>query len=168
LTAVESNQDGSSALTSQQIDQVISGATGYLQYTKDGDEYLLAYTSVEKGGYICIIVVPLDEVLAAIPALEGRIDTATMQATMFILTITIGGILIAAAVAIAISNQITGPLQYLMDLATRNVAAMIKQEPLDTLDLRVDTTYTSKDDEIGELARAFQGMLDSIKEDESQ
>ncbi|MFX1416497.1 MAG: HAMP domain-containing protein [Promethearchaeota archaeon] len=28
-------------------------------------------------------------------------------------------------------------------------------------------TYTSKDDEIGELARAFQGMLDSIREDES-
>ncbi|MHA2303388.1 MAG: cache domain-containing protein [Candidatus Thorarchaeota archaeon] len=168
LTAVESNQDGGSALTSQEIDQVISGATGYLQYSKDGDEYLLAYTSVDKGGYICIIVVPLDEVLAAIPALEGRIDTATLQATMFILTITIAGIMIAAGVAVVISNQITGPLQYMMDLATKNVAAMIKQEPLDTLDLQVDTTYTSKDDEIGELARAFQGMLDSIKDDESQ
>ncbi|MHA2021527.1 MAG: HAMP domain-containing protein, partial [Candidatus Thorarchaeota archaeon] len=84
------------------------------------------------------------------------------------LTITIAGIMIAAGVAVVISNQITGPLQYMMDLATKNVAAMIKQEPLDTLDLQVDITYTSKDDEIGELARAFQGMLDSIKDDESQ
>jgi HAMP domain-containing protein len=54
-----------------------------------------------------------------------------------------------------------------MDLATRNVEAMIKEESLDSIDLRVDTTYISQDDEIGELARAFQGMLDSIKEDES-
>jgi HAMP domain-containing protein len=123
---------------------------------------------VDKGGYICIIVVPLNEVLAAIPALEARIETATLQATLFILTITVAGILIAAGVAVVISNQITGPLQYMMDLATKNVAAMIKQEPLDSLHLRVDATYTSKDDEIGELARAFQGMLDSIKEDESQ
>ncbi|MFW9807626.1 MAG: HAMP domain-containing protein, partial [Candidatus Thorarchaeota archaeon] len=38
--------------------------------------------------------------------------------------------------------------------------------PLDTGDLQVDTTFISKDDEIGELARAFQGMLDSIREDE--
>jgi HAMP domain-containing protein len=168
LTQVETNQDGSSALTALQVDQVISGATGYLEYSKDGDDYLLAYTSVEKGGYICIIVVPLDEVLAAIPALESRIDTATLQATMFILSITVAGIMIAAGVAVIISNQITRPLQYMMDLATKNVAAMIKQEPLDTLALQVDTSYTSKDDEIGELARAFQGMLDSIKDDESQ
>ena len=48
----------------------------------------------------------------------------------------------------------------------RNVSAMIKQERLDTDDLQVDTSYTGQDDEIGELARAFQGMLDSIREDE--
>jgi len=99
--------------------------------------------------------------------LEERIDAASQQALAFILAITVGGIIVAGAVAIVISNQITRPLQYLMDLATRNVEAMIKEESLDAIDLRVDTTYISQDDEIGELARAFQGMLDSIKEDES-
>ncbi|MFW9845676.1 MAG: cache domain-containing protein [Candidatus Thorarchaeota archaeon] len=168
LTQVETNQDGSSALTTDQVNQVKSGATGFFQYVKDGDNYLLAYTPVDKAGYICVIVVPLEEVLEAVPALESRIGTANQQATMFILTITVAGIVIAAAVAVAVSNQITGPLQYLMDLATKNVAAMIRQDPLDTLDLQVDTSYTSKDDEIGELARAFQGMLDSIREDESK
>ncbi len=53
-----------------------------------------------------------------------------------------------------------------MDLATRSAAARIRAEPLDTAELQVDQSYISKDDEIGELARAFQGMLDTIREDE--
>ncbi len=166
LRIIETNNDGSSALTPTQIEQITSGATGYLRYTKSGADYFLAYTNVEKPGWICIIVVPVAEVLEAIPALEDRIGAANLQASGFILTITAAGILIAALVALVISNQIVGPLQYMMDLATRNVAAMIRQDPLDTLELQVDTSYTSKDDEIGELARAFQGMLDSIREDE--
>ena len=85
-----------------------------------------------------------------------------------ILAITVAGIFIAGAVAVGVANQITGPLQYLMDLATRNVSAMIREEKLDTDDLQVDKSYMDKDDEIGELARAFQGMLDSIKDDDSQ
>ncbi|MHA2433222.1 MAG: cache domain-containing protein [Candidatus Thorarchaeota archaeon] len=162
---VESNNDGSP--TNLNVDQVVSGQTGALEFTKDGDDYLLVYTPIGKANWICVIVVPLDEVLEAIPALESRIMAANTQATFFILSITVLGILVAASVAVAISNQITRPLQYMMDLATKNVTAMIRQDPLDTLDLQVDVTYTSKDDEIGELARAFQGMLDSIREDES-
>jgi len=165
LVNVESNNDGSP--TDLNVDQVVSGSTGSLQFTKDNDDYLLAYTPVGKANWICVIVVPLDEVREAIPALEARIASANTQATLFILSITVIGILVAASVAVAISNQITRPLQYMMDLATKNVTAMIRQDPLDTLDLQVDVTYTSKDDEIGELARAFQGMLDSIREDES-
>ncbi len=164
LANVESNTDGSP--TDLNIDQVVSGSTGSLQFTKDNEDYLLAYTPVGKANWICVIVVPLDEVREAIPALEARIMSANTQATLFILTVTVIGILVAASVAVAISNQITRPLQYMMDLATKNVTAMIRQDPLDTLDLQVDVTYTSKDDEIGELARAFQGMLDSIREDE--
>lgn len=165
LANVESNTDGSP--TDLNVAQVVSGATGSLQYTKDGEEYLLAYTPIGKANWICVIIVPLDEVLEAIPVLEARIAGANSQATLFILTITAIGILVAAGVAVAVSNQITGPLQYMMDLATKNVTAMIRQDPLDTLDLQVDVTYTSKDDEIGELARAFQGMLDSIREEDS-
>jgi HAMP domain-containing protein len=80
--------------------------------------------------------------------------------------ITAVGILVAGIVAVAISNTVTKPLQYLMDLAERNVAARIRDQPLDTTDLQVDQMYIAQDDEIGELARAFQGMLDSIREDE--
>ncbi|NHJ14560.1 MAG: HAMP domain-containing protein [Candidatus Thorarchaeota archaeon] len=166
LRIIETNADGSPALTIDQVAQIASGATGYLRYTKDGEDYILAYTAVEKPGWICAIIVPVSEVLEAIPALEARIAEANSQASFFIITITIAGIVIAGGAAVAIANQVVGPLQYLMSLATKNVAAMIRKDPLDTLDLQVDTSYISKDDEIGELARAFQGMLDSIREDE--
>jgi HAMP domain-containing protein len=145
---------------------VTSGVSGSLRYTRDSSEKILVYTPVGKGGYICVISVPLEEVLEAIPPLEARIAAANAEAAQFILFVTIGGILIAGIVAVSISNTITRPLQYLMDLATRNAAARIRDEPLDTAELQVDQSYISKDDEIGELARAFQGMLDTIREEE--
>ncbi|TFH00100.1 HAMP domain-containing protein [Candidatus Thorarchaeota archaeon] len=140
--------------------------SGSLRYTRNGKANILVFTPVGKGGYICVISVPLDEVLEAIPPLETRIAAANAEAAAFILFATIGGIVLAGIVAVSVSNTITRPLQYLMDLATRNAAARIRDEPLDTAELQVDQSYISKDDEIGELARAFQGMLDTIREDE--
>ncbi len=167
LVNIEVNEDDSPALLQSQIDtMIVPDASGALRYTRDGTERILVYTPVGKGNYICAIAVPLDEVLEAIPPLEQRILAANAQAAAFILFVTVAGIIIAGIVAVSVSNTVTRPLQYLMDLATRNAAARIRDQPLDTQDLQVDQSYISKDDEIGELARAFQGMLDSIKEDE--
>ncbi len=162
LTEVES-------LTAGQVTDILSVGpteTGILNYTHQNQDRILAYTQVGKGDYICIIVVPTEEVLEPIEELETRISDANLQATTFIIGLTVIGVLLAAIVAGAVTNQITKPLEYLMGLAMKNVEAMIKQEDLGTDELQVDTTYTVQDDEIGELARAFQGMLDSIKEDE--
>lgn len=170
ITQVETNPDGSSALTTEQVLQIRSvseGATGSLTYVRNGTTMLMVYTPVGKGDYICAISVPLHEALEAIPPLESRISLANQDAATFIIFVTVGGIILSGLVAVAISNTITKPLEYLMDLATRNVAAKIRDAPLDTQDLQVDSSYMSKDDEIGELARAFQGMLDTIREDES-
>ena len=158
--------DFEEALTESNIDRIISGDTGAFSFRSDGTDMLLAYTPVGIGDYICLIIVPLAEALEDVEQLETRISVANLQATSFILAITVGGIIIAGAVAAVVTKSITRPLVYLMDLALRNVTTMIKEQPIDTLDLQVDTTYTSQDDEIGELARAFQGMLDTIREDE--
>lgn len=169
LLDVEINPDFSPALTQANVDQITSvvvGISGTLRYTRAGNEHILVFTQVGKGDYICVISVPLDEVLESIPLLEARIVEQNAEAATYIIVVTIGGIIIAGIVAVAISNTITRPLQYLMDLAQRNAAARIKDQPLDTGDLQVDATYIAQDDEIGELARAFQGMLDSIREDE--
>ena len=168
---VEINLDFSEALTENQVNlitSVASGTSGTLRYTRNGDENILVFTQVGKGDYICVISVPLDEVLESIPQLEARIAEQNAEAVRYIILVTLGGILVAGVVAVAISNTITRPLQYLMDLAERNVAARIRDQPLDTGDLQVDATYIAQDDEIGELARAFQGMLDSIREEEEE
>ncbi len=169
LLDVEVNPDFTPALTQANIDQITNvaeGVSGTLRYTRAGDESILVFTQVGKGDYICVISVPLEEVLESIPLLEARIADQNAEAATYIILVTLGGIIIAGAVAVAISNTITRPLQYLMDLAQRNAAARIRDQPLDTGDLQVDATYIAKDDEIGELARAFQGMLDSIREEE--
>jgi len=165
LLAVETNSD--LTVTSRDlITGVAAGTSGTLRYTRNGAEHILVFTQVGKGDYICVISVPLSEVLESIPLLQARIVEQNAQAASYIILVTIGGILVAGIVAVVISNTITRPLQYLMDLAERNVAARIRDQPLDTGDLQVDATYIAQDDEIGELARAFQGMLDSIREDE--
>lgn len=170
LLDIEADPSSSDPLTEADmtvIRNVEAQSSGALRYTRNGNESILVYTPVGKGGYICVISVPLAEVLEAIPPLEARIAETNTQAATFILFITIGGIIIAGVVAVSVANTVTRPLQYLMDLATRNVAARIREQPLDTQDLQVDQSYISKDDEIGELARAFQGMLDTIREDET-
>jgi len=149
-----------------QITEVAADTSGILYYTRDGNISILVFTQVGKGDYVCVISVPLVEVLESIPRLEDRIAAQNAEAARYIILVTIGGIIVAGIVAVAISNTITRPLQYLMDLAERNAAARIMDQPLDTGDLQVDATYIAQDDEIGELARAFQGMLDSIREEE--
>jgi len=169
LLDIESDPGTTDPLNENDMDdirEVLGKTSGYLRYTRNDNESILVYTPVGKGGYICVISVPLAEVLEAIPPLEQRILAANAQAAAFILFVTVGGIVIAGIVAVSVANTITRPLQYLMDLATRNAAAKIRDQPLDAQDLQVDQSYISKDDEIGELARAFQGMLDSIKEEE--
>ncbi len=168
---VEGDTSTTDPLTENDVETILDvavGSTGSLRYTRNDNESILVFTPVGKGGYICVISVPLAEVLQAIPPLEARIATANAEAAQFILFVTVGGIIIAGIVAVSISNTITKPLQYLMDLATRNAAARIRDQPLDTADLQVDETYTSKDDEIGELARAFQGMLETIREEDEE
>ncbi len=156
-------------LNSTQLDDIADAEQKVedpFEFTQDEQEMFLAYAPVGFGGYICIIIVPADEVLRPLDNLNARIQTANVQATSFIIGATIVGAIIAVIVAGIVAGQITKPLEYLMGLAMSNVEAMIKEESLESDELRVDTVYTEQDDEIGELARAFQGMLDSIKEDE--
>ncbi len=165
LSDVEKNSNGQPALTAQQLDLLLSHGSGAFEYTKDGQEFLMAYVPVEQGDYMCIVVVPLSEALAAIPELQGRIQETTTHTITYIMLVVVIGILLGGSVAVTVSNQITRPLQYLMDLAIKHTTAMIQERPLGAADLQVGSEYISKDDEIGELARAFQGMLDTIRED---
>ncbi|MEM2143264.1 MAG: cache and HAMP domain-containing protein [Candidatus Thorarchaeota archaeon] len=166
LSQVERNSDGTSALTQEQLDMLLAGGTGTFTYTRNGKQLVMAYAPIERGGYVCIIIAPMEEVLAAIPELQNTIRLNITRSILFILSITTLAVILAGIVTATVANQVTKPLQYLMDIALRNVSAIIRDKPLDTEDLRVDADYISKDDEIGELARAFQGMLDSIKGDE--
>ncbi|MFW9806797.1 MAG: cache domain-containing protein, partial [Candidatus Thorarchaeota archaeon] len=83
LQDVEINSDFTDALTDNQVNQIISvteGTSETLRYTRNGDEHILVFTPVGKGDYICVISVPLDEVLESIPLLEARIALQNIEA----------------------------------------------------------------------------------------
>ncbi|TFG31874.1 hypothetical protein EU527_11505, partial [Candidatus Thorarchaeota archaeon] len=83
LLDVESDMSSNDPLTEddmEDIREVEGQLSGALRYTRDGNESILVYTPVGKGGYICVISVPLAEVLEAIPPLEQRIAEANAAA----------------------------------------------------------------------------------------
>ncbi len=98
LLDVEEDDTSTDPLTDDDVDTILEttlGTSGTLRYTRNDKENILVFTPVGKGGYICVISVPLEEVLDAIPPLEARIAAANAEAANFILFVTICGILIA-------------------------------------------------------------------------
>ncbi len=162
-----SDIEGIDATTLQTITSVPDGEYRNVTYTRDGEQRYLVATPVGKGDYVCVAIVPSDEVFAPVNQLTERIAAANFEATSAVIFVTAVGGVLAVAVAVLVANQVTRPLEYLMGLAMRNVEAVLRQEELDVTHLQVDPSYTEQDDEIGELARAFQGMLDAIREDDS-
>jgi len=78
LDEVEVNINGQPAITEYQITVITSGdSSGVIEYTRNGKTFYLAFNSVGKGDYICLIIVPEEEALASVSPLQSRIQAAT-------------------------------------------------------------------------------------------
>ncbi len=160
----------SGTLTQNDITQITSGVTGSVEYSRDGKDYLLVYSPVGKGDYICIIVVPLEEVLTAIPLLNNRIATTLSQTIQSIFFFSGIGLVIASVIGWRIIVDITRPL----DQIWRKIRVLLAQKftgqtEYKPIDLRIDPEITERGDEFGDLGRALQGVMDTLgKEGEDQ
>ncbi|TFF68400.1 HAMP domain-containing protein [Candidatus Thorarchaeota archaeon] len=161
--AVEGN-----ALTVAQIEDITSGEDGYLEYTRAGEERLLVYTPVGKGGYICVLIVPVDEVLEAIPPLQNRISTTLRTTIEQILYVAVAGIVISGIVGYWVAGTVTGPLSQIMDRIRKAAVAKFTKSSIEPLELKLDTQQTARKDEIGDLSRAFDSLMGVLLEEEEE
>ena len=166
ISEVEVNSDDSSALTTGQISQITSGSTGLLTYTRNSQARYLAYTPVEKGDYICLVVVPVTEAVASVAPLQARMAAATFNTTIQVIVIMVITLVVAIAIGLLIAFYIVRPISHLTDLAVSLSTDKARKDILAGVDL--DPELLSKKDEIGQLTRAFASMVESVRDEETE
>jgi anti-anti-sigma regulatory factor/HAMP domain-containing protein len=123
----------------------------------DEHEYLFAYAGVEILGWSLIVATPHDSVIQTTRAMTMTIDQIVERAQMATLGVsTLALLLLMGAVSLGLRQWFTRPLDQLM-LATRTVAAG---------ELRPIAIH--RNDEIGQLARAFNHMVGSLEASQSE
>lgn len=157
--------NGLSALTPAQMIVITAGSTGVIEYTRDNQDRYIAYTPVGKGDYICLIVVPVSEAVASVGVLEQRIDAQTVTTILQAVLIIVVAVIISLTIGIWISNRIIRPITHLTQIASKMATDQVREDLLGELDLQIDSQLEKQDDEVGDLTRAFKGMLVALKDE---
>ncbi|UCE12803.1 MAG: cache and HAMP domain-containing protein [Candidatus Heimdallarchaeota archaeon] len=165
IDEVEVNSNGLSALTQAQMTVITAGSTGVIEYSRDDQDRYLAYTPVGKGDYICLIVVPVSEAVASVGVLEQRIDAQTVTTIVQAVLIIVLAVIISLTIGIWISNRIIRPITHLTQIASKMATDQVREDLLGELDLQIDSQLEQQDDEVGDLTRAFKGMLFALKDE---
>jgi PAS domain S-box-containing protein len=128
------------------VQDVLSGETGVTENYDpvEKDLRLAAYTPIGSLGWGVIVAVPVDVAYQPVK-----------NATMWMLTIVIGFTIAALILGLYLGNNIAAPITSL-SAAARMVGENEDYRRMLPLD---------RDDEIGEMARSFNGMVDTINKD---
>jgi len=160
------NSDLSEALTAAQIAEITSGETGILRYTRDGVERFLAYTPVGKGDYISIIVLPVEEAIEGINPVEDRMTQAVSNNLTWLIVIASVSFTVGIVMGLILTAFITRPITHLTKVARSLSTERARKDIMEGLMTELDPKMVQSDDEIGELTRAFKGMIESVQQSE--
>ena len=160
------NSDMTEALTAAQIATITSGETGILRYTRNGIERFLAYTPVGKGGYISVIVLPVDEAIEGIDPVADRMAQAVSNNLTWLIIIASVSFAIGIVMGLILTAFITRPINHLTKVARSLSTERARKDIMEGLMTELDPKMVQSDDEIGELTRAFKGMIESVQQAE--
>lgn len=139
-----SKTDESLISLSEKFTRMLEEQKGVSEYQFQDNELYAGYAPINGTNWIVVITADVDEVLAAIPALQRKIIVTT-------------GIILAICILICyiIGNSITKPI----------IATIAHSKRISELDITEDMPreYINRRDEIGSLASAFQTITDSLR-----
>lgn len=168
ISEIEKNLDSSSALSLADITEITLGGSGILEYTRDGQERYLAYQPVGKGDYISIIIVPVEEALEGIVPVELRMNAAIRTNLNTIWIIVGASFAIGITVGLILTAYITKPFTHLIKVAQSLSTRRARKDIMEGIMLNIDPELLQSEDELGELTRAFKGMIDSVQQAERE
>ncbi len=121
---------------------------------------------MDSTNFIMLNIVPKSEAIESVKILGSEINIKWSQT--FGVLFSIIGIAIAVSVAfgLLIANRIITPVKQL----TNSVAKLTHEDALVAVvksknDIQINSILEAQDDEIGDLTRAFKGMIESIRTD---
>lgn len=124
--------------------KILNEKEGVSKYSFEGKDLYTAYTPIKGSDWTFVMVANQDEVLSAIPELQRTI----------VLVVTII-ILISGVIIFFIGNTLTKPI----------VNAVEYSKKIADLDLTNDVSEKdlNRKDEVGDLSRAFQNIIDALR-----
>lgn len=162
LTQVETNSDGSDALTQAQELTLITANPYIEEFAKNDENYLIANTKPIFEVFVLLIIVAEDEALDGVAQIHEDINSTQNQITsltIFVSILTITGVLV---IGLFISNNITRPISQLSTSAQNIVSKVTERDYIDTMSY--DATNADQG-EIGNLQRSFSSMIEALKRD---
>lgn len=137
----------------QAADQMVAGGNGLITFTRNGDEFFLAYAPVASTGYSLGLIVPVNEMTDLFLTVDTQVRQEN-QSSLQVFALVVALVLSAALIfAYVIGRFITRPLEELTKAA----------EEISTGNLDVDVA-SDAGGEIGTLAAAFNQMTHQIKD----
>lgn len=153
--------------SSSTITAIITEDSGVGTYEKttDGD-YYYSFSTIAGTDFILVNVVSEDDALASVGVLQVEVSKAIRAVQISLIII----ILIAAGVSVFLGTLIAGQITKPVKILTESIQKLTSQDSVSSMltsgeDIVIDETLEAQDDEIGDLTRAFKGMLSAIKED---
>ncbi|NWF64215.1 MAG: GAF domain-containing protein [Chloroflexi bacterium] len=134
---------------SEMLTNIKQSNQGLFTMSLAGAERYITYNIIPQIQYKLVIVVPSAEVLSGVKEIEKEIKTQTRNTINVSLLLIAGVLIIASAIAFAVSNNLTKPLQSLNQTATEiiqgNFRARAKVNSRDELETLAATLNTMTD-----------------------
>jgi len=148
------------------LEQMTQGNSGFAELLKDGDIFYLTYAPIIASNYTLGIIVPSEEVLAPVRALQESINlNLTIQLTIMLVIVGII-IILALAIGIKIADSIVKPMRKLTNLALQLATEDIKKTTLERLDAFEELDgLVEQGDEIGGLSRSFKNLIRMVRDE---
>ncbi|MHA1155675.1 MAG: HAMP domain-containing protein, partial [Candidatus Heimdallarchaeota archaeon] len=95
-----------------------------------------------------------------------RMNAAVSSTTTIIWIIAGASLVIGIAVGLTLTAYITRPFNHLIQVARKLSTRRARRDIMDGLLTEIDPKLLESEDELGELTRAFKGMIDSVQQAE--
>ncbi|MHA1746899.1 MAG: cache domain-containing protein [Promethearchaeota archaeon] len=142
-----------------------SSGVGIYEKTSAGD-YYFAYSAIAGTDFILVNVVAEEDALASVAVLQEEVSKAIKNVQVTLIVI----ILLAGAASVFLGTTIAGQITKPVKVLTESIQKLTSQDSVRSIlqsgeEIVIDEALEAQDDEIGDLTRAFKGMLSAIKED---
>lgn len=141
----EAKEDKSQEALARLFKKTLEERTGIADYSFEGIDHYSAYSPIEATDWIFVVTAEVDEVLAAVAALQRRI-------IMLIAIVLLISIIITYIVGNSIAKPIISVTEHSKEIARLDISRDVPEE-----DLR-------RKDEIGVLGRAFQDLVENLRQ----